>query len=542
VPAPQGSPVGIQSTTLTAPIGGWNRRDSLATMPETDAIVMDNFISTGGIVKLRSGYRSVVETPKSPIAIRQPAIKTLCSFTAGTDDQLIFANKLAGERYSELYKIDETFESYESIVPKDAYGVPLVKMEGTRWKDLQFQNRLFLVSDGTDVPVVYDGKRLAYHSFENKTEDDLEWDEITDICAYNQRLFFLQKGTLNLWFTSAMGAIAGEIECNDLSNYATRGGELVEIEEWTRTGANDLTSMLVAITSEGEVFMFKGTDPTEVDEWEMAGVYQVPDPLGFHCATRMMDDLIIATKGGYYSAASLTSVKETTASMAITDKIRGAIMELKEYHDNVGWQEVFLPTINMFFINIPISESQAEQFVYNMENQTWSRFTGIDAFTFCTFKDKIYFGGKTGNIYELFETSTNNGLFISGAVQQAFSTFNVPQKKKIKSITVSVGTPFVQKVSLRLSCDFNLQPESVVFTNGVAVDEDTAQWDVSRWNEEYWGVYLKADQLDIQELSSPMDGKVARFISLAFSTSIGANLDFDVVWYSTTFAFETALQ
>ena len=33
-----------QNYTLSAPIGGLNVRDSLDTMPETDAIVMDNYL------------------------------------------------------------------------------------------------------------------------------------------------------------------------------------------------------------------------------------------------------------------------------------------------------------------------------------------------------------------------------------------------------------------------------------------------------------------------------------------------------------------
>ncbi len=532
----------IQTATISAPVGGWNRRDSLGLMPETDAIVMDNFISTGGFVKLRSGYKTVVKTPSSPYE-RENSIDTICTYTAGLDDFLIFSYRAPGSDYADLCKVYDDMSGYESIVPKDPNtGFPTLEILGTRWKDLQFQNKLFLVSNGTDEPLVFDGTTLEKHGFEVKSPNTLSFKDITDIASYNRRLFFIERGTLNLWFTNEVGTISGELEYNDLSDYATRGGELVEIEEWTRTGANDMSSMLVAITSEGEVFMFSGTDPTEADEWEMSGIYQIPSPIGFHCATRMVGDLVFATKSGYYTAESLTSVKETTKEMAISDKIRGAIEGLRNYYDSDGWQIIFLQPYNLFIINIPISERTSDQLVYNLENQTWSRFTGIPAAAFCVFNDKVYFGGKNGNIYELFKEGTDNGVNIMGAVQTAFSTFNVPQKKHVKSAAINVGTPYKQEIRLCLSCDFNLSEECVVYTEGEDPKKPFAEWDLQEWGVGYWGVPSKAENLNIQELDTPMSSEVARHISLALKTAISAEEDYDFVWHSTTFTYETALQ
>ena len=45
-----------QNYTLSAPIGGLNVRDSLDTMPETDAIVMDNYLTQDTKIILRKGY------------------------------------------------------------------------------------------------------------------------------------------------------------------------------------------------------------------------------------------------------------------------------------------------------------------------------------------------------------------------------------------------------------------------------------------------------------------------------------------------------
>jgi hypothetical protein len=504
-------------------------------MEETDAVVMDNFISTGGFVKLRSGYKQVINTGDTNLA----PIKSMFTFTAGDEDQILFSRLSAGENFADIYKIRDDWTTYDKVAwDSTATDRPL----GARWKTLQFQKRLFLVSDGIDAPLMYDGVKMYPHGFSVGEDDKIDFHKVIDIASYNRRLFFVEKGTLNLWFTKGAGVIKGELDVLDLSEYATRGGELLEIEEWTRTGANDLSSMLVAITSEGEVFMFQGTDPSVINEWKMEGIYQIPSPVGYHCATRMMNDLVFATKGGYYTATALTSVQEITKDMAISDKIRGAIRGLEQYYDNVGWQIEFMPTENILLINIPVNDITATQFIYNLENQTWSRFTGINAYSFATFEDKVYFGGKQGGIFALFQIGDDNGIEIHGTIQQAFSTFQIPQKKRVKSVEVNIGSPFKTELQLQLSCDFNINPRCSVWAEGTDPKEEFAEWDLSRWNRELWGSNTKAADLSIQELSTPIDGTVARYISLALICRIGAPEDYDFLWHSTTFTYDVALQ
>ena len=44
------------TASITSPIGGWNARDSIAEMPATDAVVLNNFFPTPTDVQLRLGY------------------------------------------------------------------------------------------------------------------------------------------------------------------------------------------------------------------------------------------------------------------------------------------------------------------------------------------------------------------------------------------------------------------------------------------------------------------------------------------------------
>jgi len=44
------------TTSITAPIGGWNARDSIAQMPPTDAVTLNNLYPTPTDIQLRLGY------------------------------------------------------------------------------------------------------------------------------------------------------------------------------------------------------------------------------------------------------------------------------------------------------------------------------------------------------------------------------------------------------------------------------------------------------------------------------------------------------
>ena len=68
---------------LSAPLGGLNARDSLDSMPETDAIVMDNYIPGETKISLRKGF--------SRFALIGQPVRTLVEFRAENGLNRFFA-------------------------------------------------------------------------------------------------------------------------------------------------------------------------------------------------------------------------------------------------------------------------------------------------------------------------------------------------------------------------------------------------------------------------------------------------------------------
>lgn len=46
----------MTAVAIPAPVGGWNARDALDKMPETDAVKLVNWIPRGSYVQSRGGY------------------------------------------------------------------------------------------------------------------------------------------------------------------------------------------------------------------------------------------------------------------------------------------------------------------------------------------------------------------------------------------------------------------------------------------------------------------------------------------------------
>lgn len=51
-------------------------------------------------------------------------------------------------------------------------------------------------------------------------------------------------------------------------------------ETWTLDSGEGLDDYLVVTTSEGQVGVFRGTDPTSVATWGLVGVWNLGEPIG----------------------------------------------------------------------------------------------------------------------------------------------------------------------------------------------------------------------------------------------------------------------
>ena len=104
------------TASITAPIGGWNARDSLAAMPPTDAVTLTNLYPTPTDVQLRKGYTRYsqlttstgVQTISSITYSGTTATLTTASAHGLSTDDIVSITGTTPSDYSGVYKITVT--------------------------------------------------------------------------------------------------------------------------------------------------------------------------------------------------------------------------------------------------------------------------------------------------------------------------------------------------------------------------------------------------------------------------------------------------
>jgi hypothetical protein len=259
----QGTAARVQS--LPAPIGGWNVRDSIANMDTLDAVQLTNLFPTVNNVVLRGGY-----TKYSTGISGQ--VQTLMGYSSGATD--------------ELFAIAGT--SIYDCTAGGAVGAAVkTGLTNARWEYTNVTTPaggyLYLVN-GVDAPLLYDGSVWT-----NPTITGVGASSLSNIAIFKNQVWFTQNNSLKAYYLPTL-SIAGAANAIDMSSVAQLGGFLVAVGTWTIDAGYGVDDNLVFITSNGEIIVWAGTDPSDATKWALIGVWRVgnhPDLIPvLRCRTR----------------------------------------------------------------------------------------------------------------------------------------------------------------------------------------------------------------------------------------------------------------
>ena len=233
------------SYTLPAPIKGLNVRDNLSDMESTYAIVMDNYIPMDTKVALRKGYARYITFGDK--------VGTLAQYHFGQTSAFIAI--VGTKAYNITSKSNVT--EYPDVVFSDCVC-----------RKQQYKNYLYFVN-GLDVPKAYyvDDNEEEHFGDWGFTFEDEQSHYIVNVSVSKQRLWFVERGSMRVWYPSAAGNISGELQCFDLSGVARFGGHLVAVANWTQDGGQGIDDLTVFITSQGEALVYSGSDVNNPDDW-----------------------------------------------------------------------------------------------------------------------------------------------------------------------------------------------------------------------------------------------------------------------------------
>lgn len=452
-------PQGV-SVPLAPPIGGWNARDALDGMKPTDAVILENWFPRTADVAVRKGYILQCNTGEGAFAVQ-----TLAEWKNATGRKLIAGchGKLIDVSSSSPSTIGSGFT-----------------VNAWRWK--VFAGRLFLVN-GTDAPQDYDGTTRTATAWSGS---GLTISNLKDVAAYKERLFFIEKNTLNFWY-AGLRSITGVLTKFDLSYTGSFGGTLQAIGIITSDGGIGQDDLLAFFLSSGEVIIYRGSDPGNASDWSRVGVFFVGAPVGA-VATQYGSDVIAITRDGFLPLTQVLPFGRSQGTkLTLSDKISGAVSEaITSYAGNAGWQSIVYPKGDQLIFNIPRSATVFDQYVMNLVTRAWCKFTGIASASWGLFNDHLYFGGVDGKVYKADSGNSDNGSAIVADGQTAWNFFRHPgQLKNFTMARIIFGAVSDPGAQMAVGVDFDISiPTATVATAAVQAG---AIWDQGIWDQAIWG-------------------------------------------------------
>ena len=304
--------------------------------------------------------------------------------------------------------------------------------------------------------------------------------DLIHLNQYKGRVFYIQKASMSAWYT-AVGAITGAVTKFDLGSIFRQGGYLMAMGTWTIDGGEGVDDYAVFVTSEGEVAVYQGTDPSSTATWALVGIYSIGSPIGRRCLQKLGGDLLIITVDGVVPASKAFISGRSTAA-AITDRIQGAMTSVASlYKSSFGWELTHFPEANMLIMNVPVSGG-VEQFVMNTTTKRWCRFKDWEAKTFAVFNGELYYG-MDGEVRKAWTGKSDLGEIIEGDLVPAFAQYGKGQTifRMVRPIAAWDSNPAEILVGMDVDYTIKEPTGAVAFTVGAGSVWDTGAWDTAIW-------------------------------------------------------------
>ena len=494
-----------------APVGGWNALNALADMKPSEAVSLDNWFPRAGYCEIRGGSASHATAMTG-------TGKTLAVYSGLSGSDKMFCCTGSG-----VYNVSSAGSVGASVAARTSGSHQHVQFgDGT--------NNYLILLNGVDKPLYYDGSTwLAVDGASSPALTGVTTTKLVHVCAFKGRLIFLETGSLKFWYLAA-GAAGGALTAFDLSGVAQLGGYLISIGTWTADSGSGPDDRLVLVTSNGEVIIYEGTNPSAAATWALVGNYQVGHPLGRNCLIKVGSDMVILTRDGIFPLTTILNSTGLDYSKAVTYKIQTAFNDAAlNYGANLGWKATSFPNQSAVIINIPVAvDGTHYQYVMNSITNSWCRFIGWDAEDFTVFNNELYYCQGTA-VIKAWTGYGDQGANIDAYAKTAFSYFKQPGQlkdfKMFRPVLLVNGA-----ISFLMDIDVDFEDLDIY---GIAVysSVSTALWDTALWDVDLW----QSEMQLIKKWNSP-----STFPGYCASGKIKISVnDLNVQWVSCDYMYET---
>lgn len=403
--------------TTPSPTKGLNTVDPYSMMSPEFAISMTNWIASPTGLMFRQGSREWSSGLDGDVT-------TIIPYHSGTT----VADKLFAFAGGNLY----------DVTSGGPVGAPLVTglstvPEGEYWQYVSQTftgsgvNMMFAVN-GVDYPLLYTGATWitctqvptpsgpGEFSTVDQNGAPVDIRAFTNVIVHQQRVWFVSGNSTKAYYLD-IGTVGGVLKAFDFGALFAVGGRLHTLASWTidNGGSASSQAQLVAISTQGDIAVYPGDDPTSASTWGPPGVYKTGAPVGDRCAARRSGDVLVLSTQGLFAMSRLVQSSRVDLAQTITYNISNLISELTTTLGGFqGFQVVDYPDRDLIVINVPQPDGDYNfQFVMNTITGGWSQFTGWPARCFAQYHNSMFFGAN-GKVMLAF-IGYKDGADITGA-------------------------------------------------------------------------------------------------------------------------------
>lgn len=486
-------PKSYQTAAIPSPTLGLVANANLAAPPPGGALILENFLPTATSAILRRGsevYTRVGDLTETIVSLFTYVNGNNESMFAATESGIYDASSVTDQAHlADEDGVNIVDEAGNSIIPYiSSVATPAIDgFSSGEWSVVQFATSggIFLRAvNGLDTPLVYDG--TDWGTSPAITGTDLSPEDLICTWPHQGRLWFAETETLNAWYLPT-AQIGGTAVIFPMGGVFSLGGSLLFGSTWSlETGAGGPSEYNIFVTTEGEVAVYRGSDPTDADSWSKVGIYRIGKPLGPKAYFRAGGDIVIATDIGLIPLSeALQKDIAVLAPAAVSAPIDAIWNEEVQNRYGAPWRCAVWSAGQMAIVLPPtINNQQPVMYVANSRTGKWGKFTGWDGTCLCVFRNRLFFGSKDGRVVEGNVTGLDQGAAYTGTYVPLFSDFGEPGVKTIGMARAVVRATSRLSDKLSMHGEFNVTLPS---PPGAASVYGANTWGGGVWGVATWG-------------------------------------------------------
>lgn len=478
-----------QTQPFPAPVGGVNAIDGLAMPLFQDAIYAFNMVPSQYGMKVRDGYQEwCTNVGTGGVRTVIPYISTLSA-----EDKLFAAAE------DGIYDVTAS-----SITPSQVLAFPSADDNSGYGQYANFINlggsKFILYCDESNGYQLYTQASDTWAAVAQGTAagqiNGTDPGDFAFCMIWKSRVWFVQKDSGNAWYLP-VGQVTGTVTRFDFANKFKQGGHLVGLWNWTVDGGEGVDDYLVAISSAGDVVVYKGTNPDSAATFDQKGVYYIgPTPAGRRCAGSFGGELYLLSSYGLVPISKLMSGQVVIdTSILVSRKITPLInIEMAQTRLERGWEVKLLPTQNLLMVSTPKEINFPYiQFVQSLDTRGWALYRDFPYDTGDSWNGVFYVGTAdnrilihSGPLDNVTLDDPSSGSEIEFSILTWYQDLQTPAQNKVTQfIRPTFITEKIPTYEILARYDYDLQEALAVPT---PVTPTGYVWDVAVWDDALWGV------------------------------------------------------